>query len=272
MQVEKNKKSSWNRFLALGLVLSLAFGLFLVPSARAHAEDEDTKGVAVEIETVTAEAPTFEFEAEIKEQLSSKLNLAAGKLYEGITFITLNDCGKRAAGFLGAFSNGYTEFKKAEDKKKASAASASKLSKDRVYSDVLTYSYNPDFVKDVTDEEYEILCRITEAEAGDQDVYGRILVVNVILNRVNYTKEFANTIEGVVFEKGQFSPITNGAYDRAVVDDLTREAVDRALEGEDYSQGALYFFMRSATSKSASAWFDSLEFILKYGCHEFFKG
>ena len=53
-------------------------------------------------------------------------------------------------------------------------------------------------VKAVTNKEYYILCRIVEAEAGDQDVYGRILVVNVILNRVNCKKEFANDIEGVV--------------------------------------------------------------------------
>ena len=75
----------------------------------------------------------------------------------------------------------------------------------------------------------------------------------------------------MVFEKKQFSPISNGAYYRVVVDDVTREAVDRCLSGEDYSDGALYFFMRSATAASTASWFDTLTFICKYGCHEFFK-
>lgn len=148
-------------------------------------------------------------------------------------------------------------------------SSASVKSKD--CPDGLTYKYNKDMDIKVTDKEYEILCKIVEAEAGDQDVYGRILVVNVILNRVNYKKEFPFDIEGVVFMKNQFSPITNGAYDRAKPDEITKEAVKRALQGEDYSDGALYFIQRSCASKSGAAYFDTLKFVLKYGCHEFYK-
>lgn len=139
------------------------------------------------------------------------------------------------------------------------------------YSDVLTYRYNSKMTKKISDKEYEILCRIVEAEAGDQDVYGRILVANVILNRVNYKKEFENDIEGVVFEKNQFAPVADGSYYKVGISSLTKEAVDRCLEGEDYSDGALFFFMRSGTTKNTAAWFDSLKFICKYGCHEFFK-
>ncbi len=139
------------------------------------------------------------------------------------------------------------------------------------YSDVLTYRYNSKMTKKISDKEYEILCRIVEAEAGDQDVYGRILVANVILNRVNYKKEFENDIEGVVFEKNQFAPVADGSYYKVGISSLTKEAVDRCLDGEDYSDGALFFFMRSGTTKNTAAWFDSLKFICKYGCHEFFK-
>lgn len=138
-------------------------------------------------------------------------------------------------------------------------------------SDELVYKYNKKMKRSVSDEEYEVLCRIVEAEAGDQDVYGRILVANVILNRVKYKKEFANDIIGVVFEKNQFAPTRDGSYYSVKVSDTTMEAVDRCLNGEDYSQGALYFFMRSATSKTKAAWFDSLNYLFKYGCHEFFK-
>ena len=103
---------------------------------------------------------------------------------------------------------------------------------------------------------------VFDPETGFMTLYGNI--------DPNEVKEFANDIEGVVFEKGQFSPISNGAYYRVEVDDITREAVTRALEGEDYSAGALYFIQRSSASKSGSAWFDTLTFLFKYGCHEFY--
>ena len=138
----------------------------------------------------------------------------------------------------------------------------------------LTYKYNENMKLGLTDREIEILERIVEAEATDQDVYGRMLVANVVINRVN-SKYFANTVEGVVFEKigssYQFSPIKDGRYYTVPVTDKTREAVSRVLDGEDYSQGALYFFERRRTTSGKASWFDkNLKYLFKYGCHEFF--
>lgn len=139
----------------------------------------------------------------------------------------------------------------------------------------LECKYNPDMDIKLSDEEYEILCRIVEAEAGDQDVYGRILVANVILNRTKFW-EFPDTVKEVVFQVNsngavQFAPISDGSFYRVEISDTTKKAVDSALSGDDYSDGALYFFMRSATSSAKASWFDTLDFVLKYGCHEFFK-
>ncbi len=120
-------------------------------------------------------------------------------------------------------------------------------------------------------EERAILERIVEAEAGDQDVKGRVLVANVILNRVK-SKRFPNTVKGVVFAHRQFSPIRNGSYYRVSVSNKTKEAVRLALKGTDYSCGALYFMCRSASAPSNVAWFDcALTKVKEYGCHEFFK-
>lgn len=140
--------------------------------------------------------------------------------------------------------------------------------------EALVYKYNESMKMELTDKEIEILERIVEAEATDQDVYGRMLVANVVINRV-HSKYFANSIEGVVFEKiggsWQFSPIKDGRYYTVKITDKTREAVSRVLEGEDYSQGALYFFERRRTSSSKATWFDkNLKYLFKYGCHEFF--
>ena len=139
----------------------------------------------------------------------------------------------------------------------------------------LTYVYNEDMILDLDSENLTALYTIVEAEAGDQDIYGRMLVANVVINRV-HSKDFADTVRGVIFEKIggsiQFAPVRSGGrYYTVTVSDKTREAVDRVLTGEDYSKGALYFFQRSATAAYKAAWFDrELDFLFKYGCHEFF--
>lgn len=60
------------------------------------------------------------------------------------------------------------------------------------------------------EESTEILCRIVEAEAGNEDEKGRMLIANVVMNRVESSR-FPNTVKGVVFQKGggvyQFSPV-----------------------------------------------------------------
>jgi hypothetical protein len=95
-----------------------------------------------------------------------------------------------------------------------------------------------------TDEDLQVLERIIQAEAGNCDMIGKILVANVIINRVNSSK-FPNNIKDVVFARNQFSPTFDGSYYSCVVSDASREAARRALDGEDYSQGALYFAMNS---------------------------
>lgn len=138
----------------------------------------------------------------------------------------------------------------------------------------LTYRYNPDMMIEATAENIEVLERIVEAEATDQDVYGRMLVANVVINRV-HSKYFKNTVKGVVFEKiggyEQFAPIRDGRYFTVPITEKTREAVRRVLAGEDYSDGALYFFQRDITTDKKAAWFDNnLKYLFKYGCHEFY--
>ncbi len=124
---------------------------------------------------------------------------------------------------------------------------------------------------DYTESDYNVLLRIVQAEAGGCDMKGKILVANVILNRVG-SDEFPDTITDVVYEKRQFSPVSNGSINRCKVEEETVEAVDRALAGEDYSEGALFFMNRRASSGSNVRWFDThLDYLFQHGGHEFFK-
>ena len=120
-----------------------------------------------------------------------------------------------------------------------------------------------------------ILERIVEAEAGGEDHKGKVLVANVVLNRVK-SKSFPSTIREVVFaHRGstyQFSPIYDGRYYTVNVSDDTKKAVSDALNGVDPSQGALYFMERAYAHSDNAAWFDRcLTRLFGYHCHEFYK-
>lgn len=120
-------------------------------------------------------------------------------------------------------------------------------------------------------QDYEVLKRIVEAEAGICDTKGRILVANVVLNRVR-SSQFPNTITEVVYQRSQFSPVRDGRLSSCVVTPETVEAVDRALAGEDYSQGALYFMNRGRSRARNVSWFDrNLTYLFHHDRHEFYK-
>jgi len=127
----------------------------------------------------------------------------------------------------------------------------------------------------LSEEELNVLLRIVEAEAGTEDVEGKLLVANVVLNRMN-NEAFPDTISEVVFqrERGvtQFSPVADGRFWEVEISEGTLEAVGRALEGEDISQGALYFAARKYADSDRMRWFDeNLTFLFQHGGHEFFR-
>ncbi|MDD6811628.1 MAG: cell wall hydrolase [Lachnospiraceae bacterium] len=123
-------------------------------------------------------------------------------------------------------------------------------------------------------QDYDTLLRIVEAEAGGEDADGKLLVANVVLNRVNSDK-FPDTVTEVVMQRedgvAQFSPTVDGRFQSVTVSEDTYEAVQRALYGEDISKGALYFCAREKADSGKMQWFDQkLTKLFSYGNHEFF--
>ena len=116
------------------------------------------------------------------------------------------------------------------------------------------------------DDSY-LLCKIAMAEAESEDTEGKALVMLVVLNRV-WSDEFPDTIEDVIFQKGQFSPISNGRYDEVEPDEDCYRALQLIQTGGwDESHGATYF-----ESKSDSTWHsENLTFLFKHGKHYFYK-
>ena len=135
-----------------------------------------------------------------------------------------------------------------------------------------TVEVEQETVSVAVESEYDMLCRIVEAEATGGDIESKMIVANVVLNRVK-NPQFPNTIEGVIFQhRGrtyQFSPISDGRFYSVNVTDSTREAVNRAMAGEDNSQGALYFV---SPRYGNTSWFDrNLTFLFYYGGHNYYK-
>ena len=113
--------------------------------------------------------------------------------------------------------------------------------------------------------------KIVEAEATGYDEEHKLAIANVILNRVK-SQNFPNTIENVVFQKRQFSPIADGRYYTVKVTESTKNAVKRALNGENNSEGSLYFMNPKASSSKNVKWFkNSLKYVKTIDCHEFYK-
>lgn len=121
------------------------------------------------------------------------------------------------------------------------------------------------------DYDLECLQRIVQAEAGGEDAEGKLLVADVIVNRVK-SSEFPNNLYDVIYQHGQFQPVSSGVIDQVAPTEETIEMVDRALAGEDHSQGALYFMNREEATRMNAKWFDhKLTYVMSHGGHEFYR-
>ena len=122
-------------------------------------------------------------------------------------------------------------------------------------------------VLSLSGESADMLMKIAMAEAGGEDLAGKALVMNVVINRIR-DDEFPNTVEGVIFQQGQFSPISDGRYYDMVPDQECEKALYMVVNGWDESQGATYF----RTNVNESTWHsEALQKLFTHGNHTFFK-
>lgn len=63
--------------------------------------------------------------------------------------------------------------------------------------------------KKYTKAQLRLMASIINCEAGGESFQGQVAVGIVVMNRVK-SKGFPNTIKGVIYQRGQFSPVRNG--------------------------------------------------------------
>ena len=91
----------------------------------------------------------------------------------------------------------------------------------------------------LTPEEYTVLAHCVEAEAGNQDVYGRQLVVDVVFNRVD-SDEFPDNVIDVIYQEHQFAVVTDGRIDKVTPSEDTYKAIDLECDFQTNTE-VMYF-------------------------------
>lgn len=82
----------------------------------------------------------------------------------------------------------------------------------------------------VSEEDLELLASIIYCEANGEPYIGKVAVGNVVLNRVKSSR-YPDTIKGVIYAKGQFSPVKNGSMAKALkYDSADASCYQAALE------------------------------------------
>jgi LysM repeat protein len=123
----------------------------------------------------------------------------------------------------------------------------------------------PSVIKNQNQDDLLLLAKLIEAEAGNESFVGQVAVGNVIVNRVNDSR-FPDTIEAVVKEPGQFTPVSTGRINSVDPSQSSIDAAKKALQGEKPAKNAVYFFNKSNTTNQFLL---AREVVLDIGNHRF---
>lgn len=94
--------------------------------------------------------------------------------------------------------------------------------------------------KRVSKQELDLLARAIYGESRGEPYIGQVAVAAVITNRV-LSRKFPNSFAQVIYQRGQFSAVSDGQINLNPNQTAYRAARD-ALNGSDPTNGALYFY------------------------------
>ncbi len=100
-----------------------------------------------------------------------------------------------------------------------------------------------------TDDTYLLACLVM-AEAGGECYEGKLAVANIVLNRLN-GGSYGSSIHDVIYARGQFSVVRNGALNRALnngPNEGSIQAANEALAGVNNVPGYTSFCMESCAN------------------------
>lgn len=126
-----------------------------------------------------------------------------------------------------------------------------------------TWSYS------VKAEEVLLLQKIVMAEAEGEPYEGKVAVANVVLNRLR-SANFPDTIQNVIYQKAQFSPVANGRLRRVQPNEDCIRAVNEALNGVKAVPDNTYYFLSLTLAQDLTV-HHNREKVKTIGNHTFYK-
>lgn len=118
----------------------------------------------------------------------------------------------------------------------------------------------------ITSAERTLLAQLVHAEAQGEPYAGKVAVATVVLNRVD-SGQFPNTINGVIYQAGQFSPVSSGTIHNTPTAEEFK-AVDEAVAFRGKGAGSLFFYN---PAKAKSTFLESRTVTIVIGNHTFLK-
>ena len=122
---------------------------------------------------------------------------------------------------------------------------------------------------DVTPAEKRLLAKAVYGEACGESFKGQVAVAAVILNRTEHAA-FPDSIRGVIYQENAFTAVSDGQI-HLEPDAKAVRAVELAIQGEDPTHGAVYYYNPEIAT---SEWMEkkaSNSKKMRIGEHVFFK-
>ncbi|MFB4163442.1 spore cortex-lytic enzyme [Alteribacillus sp. JSM 102045] len=117
-----------------------------------------------------------------------------------------------------------------------------------------------------SENDIQIMSNAVYGEARGEPYVGQVAVAAVIINRIN-SPTFPNTASGVIFEPRAFTAVADGQI-YMTPNEQARKAVLDAINGQDPSDGALYYYNPATAT---SGWVAQRPQIKTIGKHVFAK-
>jgi N-acetylmuramoyl-L-alanine amidase len=114
-------------------------------------------------------------------------------------------------------------------------------------------------------EDWKLLAHLVYAEARGEPFWGQVAVAAVALNRLEHP-DFPNTIYEIIFQPRQFEVVANGSIYQTP-NNLAYQAVREALEGQDPTDGSLFFWNPQKVGPRSWVWTRTVK--LQIGNHVF---
>lgn len=121
----------------------------------------------------------------------------------------------------------------------------------------------------ISTDDYIWHLKMVESEGPDETKEGKIMIASTPINRVKYGSFGGNTIEDVIFARGQYDVVELGDIYKAKPSKETIEAVNYVISNGAV-EDVVYFMIFSQSGKYSKEWMRTQEFLGKVGNTEFY--